>query len=311
VFLVGGSSRIPLLGQLVQEQVERTPIEGGDPGTAVADGAAEYARARVFVRPNGSDGGDKGTDGGGTGAGGRGKGTDGGDDGTGTEVGGGGGDGWRRGIPVRTVLGALAAVLVLVVGVIVIQRLPIGAWPSGSGSTTSAVATHTVATSPPPDPARGVGDLLLAGCESSASEDCKQQVQAASRAAWPAMPSMNCAVHGPLYSTDRYSAECGTNGLSYLVFWRGSGLIAPALVNQMLMPTLRDFVLPNSTAKLGSQAFGTRPTRSGERFTCVWEYASYPVTMVIDGPNDNATLSLCATATFLDPAELESVVEPG
>jgi hypothetical protein len=31
--------------------------------------------------------------------------------------------------------------------------------------------------------------------------------------------------------------------------------------------------------------------------------------MVIDGPNDNATLSLCGTVTFLDPAGLESVVE--
>ena len=294
VFLVGGSSRIPLLGHLVQEQVERTPIEGGDPGTAVADGAAEYARARLLAPTNG------GTAGTGTGTA-TGK-------GTGTHTGIGIGTKLRQ-IPLPTVVGALAALLVLVVGVIVLPRWLTGAEKSDSDAGSTRVVTSTVVPLPQPTPARGVGDLLLAACESSDSEDCKQQVRAASRAAWPAMPSMNCAVHGPLYSTDRYSAECGTNGTSYLVFWRSSGLIAPALVNQMLMPTLRDFVLPNSTTKLGSQAFGTRPTNSGERFTCVWEYADYPVTMVIDGPNDNATLSLCGTVTFLDPAGLESVVE--
>jgi molecular chaperone DnaK len=43
VFLVGGSSRIPLLGQLVTQRVEVLPITHGDPTTAVAEGAASYA----------------------------------------------------------------------------------------------------------------------------------------------------------------------------------------------------------------------------------------------------------------------------
>lgn len=42
VFLVGGSSRIPLLGQLVTHRTGRVPIRHGDPTTAVAEGAARY-----------------------------------------------------------------------------------------------------------------------------------------------------------------------------------------------------------------------------------------------------------------------------
>jgi molecular chaperone DnaK len=43
VYLVGGSSRIPKLGELIQEQTSRPPITGGDPSTSVADGAATHA----------------------------------------------------------------------------------------------------------------------------------------------------------------------------------------------------------------------------------------------------------------------------
>ena len=50
VFLVGGSSRIPLLGTLLQQQTGRPPITRGDPSTAVADGAASYALAAVAAR---------------------------------------------------------------------------------------------------------------------------------------------------------------------------------------------------------------------------------------------------------------------
>ena len=40
VYLVGGSSRIPMLGLLVQQETETSPISHGDPSTAVAEGAA-------------------------------------------------------------------------------------------------------------------------------------------------------------------------------------------------------------------------------------------------------------------------------
>lgn len=42
VFLVGGSSRIPLLGTLVTQRTGRIPIRHGDPTTAVAEGAARF-----------------------------------------------------------------------------------------------------------------------------------------------------------------------------------------------------------------------------------------------------------------------------
>jgi hypothetical protein len=43
LFLVGGSSRIPMLGRLVAEATGKMPTEYGDPATAVAEGAASHA----------------------------------------------------------------------------------------------------------------------------------------------------------------------------------------------------------------------------------------------------------------------------
>jgi molecular chaperone DnaK len=51
VFLVGGSSRIPLLGQLVTQRTGRVPISQGDPTTAVADGAARYGWGVLHAEP--------------------------------------------------------------------------------------------------------------------------------------------------------------------------------------------------------------------------------------------------------------------
>lgn len=58
VFLVGGSSRIPLLGALVTHRTGRVPIRHGDPTTAVAEGAARYGWGVLHgeqdrVRPSG------------------------------------------------------------------------------------------------------------------------------------------------------------------------------------------------------------------------------------------------------------------
>lgn len=50
VFLVGGSSRIPLLGNLVHERTGKVPLEHGDPGTAVAEGGASVALAALEGR---------------------------------------------------------------------------------------------------------------------------------------------------------------------------------------------------------------------------------------------------------------------
>ena len=43
VFLTGGCSRIPMLGTLVQERTSLPPLTYGDPTTAVAQGAAQFA----------------------------------------------------------------------------------------------------------------------------------------------------------------------------------------------------------------------------------------------------------------------------
>ena len=40
----------------------------------------------------------------------------------------------------------------------------------------------------------------------------------------------------------------------------------------------------------------------------MFEYTDYPVTMVLDGPNENATVALCQTAAFLDSADMRSAM---
>lgn len=47
VFLTGGCSRIPMLGALVQDRTDRPPLTYGDPTTAVAQGAAQFAWHRL------------------------------------------------------------------------------------------------------------------------------------------------------------------------------------------------------------------------------------------------------------------------
>jgi hypothetical protein len=283
VYLVGGSSRIPLLGELIQAQTGSDPLVGGDPSTAVADGAADYAYRQIRRSPGPPPPPPPPPPPGGT-------------------------PPPPPKIPLRTVLGALVALMLMIGGVLILnwhgRDQPDSQTDSSSGSTQSATSSRS------PDAGPSDGSALLGTCSSPTEGDCRSAIIAASRAAWPDMPVGGCDVHGALYGSDRYSAECRTGDMSYLVFWRDSGSVASMLAGQMLMPTLRDFVLPGGSKALGDQAFGTRRTPSGERFTCAWEYSRFPVTMVIDGPNNDATLSRCGTATFLDETALRSALRP-
>jgi hypothetical protein len=160
-----------------------------------------------------------------------------------------------------------------------------------------------------PVPTLPVSDPTLTACPTARSDECKEKILAAAHAAWPMLPKVDCKVNDSLYGNDAYSAECRPNPTTtYLVFWRTSGSIVSSLAGQMMMPTTADFVFPGSSEKLGTQVGGTRPTPSGMRYTCAWEYQAHAVTMVIDGPNENATAALCGTAEFLDSAGMQSAL---
>jgi len=123
------------------------------------------------------------------------------------------------------------------------------------------------------------------------------------------MPADRCEANEARFGVDLYSGECITDTVSYDVFWRKeSGSILRTLAGQMIAPTLNDFRLPDDPTVLGMQLGGTRRTESGWRFTCVWEYAEYPVTMVLDGPNDNTTNALCGAAGLLGSTAMESAM---
>jgi molecular chaperone DnaK len=163
---------------------------------------------------------------------------------------------------------------------------------------------------PTPAPIADDGDPILTACPTAVEGDCPAKIVAAAHAAWPMLPTAGCTVHDSMFGVDAYSVECRTSDTTtHLVFWRRSGSIVASLAGQMMMPTTADFALPGSPERLGSQVGGTRPTSTGSRYTCAWEYQAYPMTMVIDGPNDNATVALCSTATFLDTAGLHSALE--
>ncbi len=269
VYLVGGSSRIPLLGTLVQQHTSRPPITGGDPSTAVADGAALHAlelrtptpppppppdRARVLR------------------------------------------------LAARTAVAAMLAAGALV-GILT---------PGGNGCAVAAAGSECPSptiTNPVPSTASQGPDPTLAACPTADGVDCRERILARSHAAWPMLPDAGCTVRDSLYGPDRYAAECRTSTTTYLVFWRASGSIVEPLAGQMQMPTVDEFELSQGAAALGSQVKGTRPTGTGTRFTCAWEYRDFPVTMVLDGPNEDATLALCGTATFLDAAGLRSALD--
>jgi hypothetical protein len=97
--------------------------------------------------------------------------------------------------------------------------------------------------------------------------------------------------------------------MSYSVFWRkGTGAIIPVLVEQMTRPELNEFRVGDDPQTLGTQLGGTRRTATGDRFTCVFEYTEIPVTMVLDGPNEDSTVSRCQTLEFLNLADMKSAI---
>jgi molecular chaperone DnaK len=282
VFLVGGSSRIPLLGRLLQRDIGMTPISRGDPGVAVAVGAAEWAGRSIENGP-GPSGGERPA----------------------SDLFG------RLRAVLRDqsprVLSAVIAALIAVGGVLLLRPSP----PSPTPTHPPPPPTTSVAPTANPPTTDGPQAAGVKGCTTAAQADCAAAILATSRSVWPDMPPDGCRANESRYGVDLYSAECRTPTISYDVFWRKpTGSILTTLAGQMMTPTLNDFMLPDSPVKLGTQVGGVRVTASGPRFTCVWEYADYPVTLVLDGPNNDTTVALCGQKTFLDSAAMKSVVAP-
>ena len=204
----------------------------------------------------------------------------------------------------RRILGAL--IVALVVGGVALMVLPRPTPPPCPAGATRNADGSCPAPVPGPVEAVPVG---VRGCTTAGGPGCAEAILSASRTVWPGIPADRCAANESRYGADLYSAECRTDTVSYDVFWRrGSGSVLSTLAGQMITPTLSDFRVPDDPAKLGMQLGGSRRTESGWRFTCVWEYADYPVTLVLDGPNENATVALCGTASFLDSTAVRSAL---
>ncbi|TWF79791.1 Hsp70 protein [Pseudonocardia hierapolitana] len=277
VYLVGGSSRIPMLGMLVQQATGKPPITGGDPSTTVADGAATRALRLLEPAEHQDHGRDPPP------------------------------PWWRRVLTSRVLASVVA--LLMVGGALAALTIPPNE-PLQVPPTSPPAPPPT--TSPALQSALPASDPTLAACPTAEGDECKTKILAAAHAAWPTLPEGGCKVNDSLYGVDAYSAECQTSPTTiYLVFWRRSGSLVSSLTGQMMMPTTAHFMLPGSSEKLGSQVGGTRSTPSGMRYTCAWEYQAHPVTMVLDGPNENGTVALCGTAEFLDSSAIQSALGAG
>ena len=159
----------------------------------------------------------------------------------------------------------------------------------------------TPSTPTPPAP------IGVRNCKNITDNGCAEAINAASRTVWPDMTDRDCKAKESQYGVDLYSTQCTTSTMSYAVYWRkATGAIIPVLVEQMTRPELNEFRVGNDPEKLGTQLGGTRRTGTGDRFTCVFEYTEFPVTMVLDGPNEDATVAICQDLAFLDAADMRS-----
>jgi molecular chaperone DnaK len=294
VLLVGGSSRIPLLGALLQERVHLVPITHGDPTTAVADGAASLAW-RWLQAPSGTppppvdppppppppD------------------------------------------LPVaprKSRASRAAALVVLAVLVLGIGGGIVYASTQGDGDTPplppassfDAQPRSSDPPSPPPDPTVPSPPvaLTLDDCLALYETGCDDTVLGASADVWPAMAgASNCSVHDSLFGDDLFYVECSSGSLSYVVFWRDPGSAGTPLADTvgalMASPSYVDFTLSNDPGTvLGLLVKGWR----GPVYDCLWEYANYPVAMLVEGPDGNTTDAACVAAQFYDEVNLESAL---
>jgi hypothetical protein len=290
VFLVGGSSRIPLLGTLVTQRIGQPPLVHGDPTTAVADGAARHAWARahsssgfpppgpapVMVPPP-----------------------------------------RRRRRVWAASFSAMTLVALAVAAYLIVVSNEQSSYTCSNGTTveysfecptrtTTASDTSTSGTS-----TSGTATSTRSTTSSSSTVDDAGIVEASKRV-WRVTSDLgSCAVdESSLMTGEKYEMNCPSGDVVYRVVWTtDSGRSDQSIVGTYRTATGADrknFTLKDDPSTvIGSKVRGAWTDSQGTgHYSCVWQYDSYPVALIVTGASASAVTAACDSATFYDNAQL-------
>jgi len=301
VLLTGGSSKIPLLGNLITQRLRQRPLEYGDPTTAVATGAARHTWQQVTTgaqqpppppppdsRPGPVP--------------------------PGPEVPGPPRKNRRRvWIPVSV----LVLVLLGVVAYVVSVKKPASTastYHCADGTTVSysfECPSTTRASSGRTSTPAGTGTSKvvaagISGCATATQAGCSSVILQASRSVWPEVAGETCEVGGTdLMTGEKYEVACTVGNLVYKVIWTTDSAAASQTIvggySREMGVRSSDFTLRNTTAPLGSQVRGQWTNSDGNTlYSCIWEYDQYPVALAIHGLDEATTEPACKLAQFFD-----------
>jgi hypothetical protein len=136
-----------------------------------------------------------------------------------------------------------------------------------------------------------------------AQAGCRAALTTVSQSIWPTMAALSaCDTKQTTFAGIPLESYCNAQGLTYSVLWR-SAVGGPYFINilrgESTLDTDREFTLTGSSGVLGSTVRGYRLTDAQEFvYDCAWEYADYPVAMVIEGADFGTTAAACEQARF-------------
>ena len=294
VFLVGGSSRIPLLGTLVTQRIGQPPLVHGDPTTAVADGAARHAWVRAHSASGFAPPGFPPS-----------------------------GPGpvvvppprkrrrkvWAASFSAMTLVALGVAAYLIVVsnerssytcsdGTTVEYSFECRSPTTSAGLTTSDTSTST-------------GSTTTDTTTTSPSTVDSSDILAASKRVWRVVDELDsCRVEDTnLMDGEKYGVSCPSGDIFYKVLWttdsaRTDQLIVDTYRSAMGTST-RNFTITGDSTIVGSKVSGAWTDSQGRaRYSCVWQYNRYPIALVVTGATASSVSPACDAVTVYDNAQL-------
>ncbi|MFG1647440.1 Hsp70 family protein [Amycolatopsis sp. NPDC049252] len=292
VFLVGGSSRIPLLGTLVTQRIGQPPLVHGDPTTAVADGAARHAWARAHgpaaFRPPGP-----------------------------APVAVPPPRKRRRALAASFSAVTLAALVVAAYLIVVSNESSSSSYTCSDGTTVEysfecrSPTTSATPTTPDTSDTSATSTATDTTTTRPSTVDDAGIVEASKRV-WRMTSDLgSCTVDASnLMSGEKYEMNCPSGDVLYRVVWTtDSGRSEQSIVGTYRTATGADrknFTLTDAPATvIGSKVQGAWTDSQGrDHYSCVWQYDRYPVALIITGQSASAVAPACDSATFYDNAQL-------
>ena len=287
VFLVGGSSRIPLLGTLVTQRIGRPPLVHGDPTTAVADGAARHAWARahgpsgfpppgpapVAVPPPRKR---------------------------------------RRALAASFSAMTLVALAVAAYLIVVSNESSSSSYTCSDGTTVEySFECRSPTTSATPTTSRGATSTTRDTTTTSPSSVDSSDILAASKRVWRVVDELDsCRVEDTnLMNGEKYGVSCPSGDVFYKVLWTTDSARADQAIvgtyESAIGTPKRNFTITGDPTIVGSRISGAWTDKQGRaRYSCVWQYNRYPIALVVTGASASSVSPACDAVTVYSNAQL-------